>query len=199
MSVRVKVWSLVALVLMVFAAAGCGGSSPAPSPVTPSQEAGDLNALAPAAAAVKRLELQSSYRAAVVLESEGGDKIEGSFEYVAPDRFHIFIQGSIPIEMTRIGPTAYVKSAGSWQQTEPTFLPFTPEDIIRQLGTLSGRLGEAHADAGGCIPSQDGSKDTVFCLDSKGRLRTVGFRDGITKVRIDFKDFDANIEIKSPL
>jgi hypothetical protein len=179
----------------------CSGSSAGPppdSPLAPAPPRAALDGLPPALAAVQGLALEQSYRAEVQVSSEGGEKIEGRFEFAAPDRYHVFIEGGIPIEVITIGPVSYVKSGGRWQQAEPTFLPFSVHDLLVELASMAAGEPSGPGSQEGCL-AYDGPNAGEICIDSHQRVSSAQVRDGLTTASLRFVDFGSRVEIKRPI
>lgn len=214
---RKKAIPTLLLLLMLTAATACGGGSgastsdagprgatAAATPPSPPKSS-DLSGLNPVQAGVRRLAFVQSYRAAVIVDTEGGDKIEGSFEFAAPDRYHLTVGGSVPVEVVTIGADSYVKTAGRWQRVEPTFLPFSAQELIAEIDQIAAagatQAGQRDAPAGACtiykVARADGS-EAEFCAGGDGPIFTASFKDGATTVTMTFTDFDTPIEIKQP-
>jgi hypothetical protein len=192
--------SLAAPALLALTLAGCGGGAgPGPAagePLPPRSI--DPAGLNPVQSAIAHLEALSSYHATVATETEGGDRIDGSYDFVAPDRYHLKVGASIPIEVITIGHDWYVKTAGKWQKADPTFLPFSAQDLIAQLEEIAGAADWRPTEGGpGC--STYARDDDRICIRPDGPPASVVLRDGATRVRIDFSNFDARLEIKAPI
>ena len=189
----------LALVALVFCA--CGGGSPK-APVTSEPlppRSIDLTGLNEVQAGIAQLEALMSYHAKVVSDTAGGDRISGDFDFLAPDRYHLRIEGGIPVEVITIGHDPYVKTAGKWQRADPTYLPLSAQDLMAELEDLAAG-GDWTAAAGGASSCRvyAHAGDQV-CIVPDGPLQWVAFHDGATSVRIDFSDFDGRIEIKAPI
>ena len=175
-----------------------GYDAAAPQAQAAPPRSADLASLNAVQAGVQRLTTLASFRATVVIDTTGGDKIEGAFEFASPDRYHLTISGGVPLEVISIGPASYVKAGGRWQAAEPTFLPFAPRDVLAQLAAVASKAdGIAQPGAAGCVVYK--TPDAEFCVDKDGPLRRASFKDGATTVKVEFSDFDSKIEIKAPL
>jgi hypothetical protein len=201
----------VAAFLFAVTASSCGGDDPAasahkPPPGEPVVLAPTATlvpappraaALPPVEAATARLLAARGFRAAVVTDTPGGDRITGEFAFAAPDRIHVRVTSSVPFEVIIIGRASYVKAGGPWQAAEPSFLPFSVDEVMARLRDAAGAGGFSPAGAGnGCSRYQSSAAE--FCLADDDLVRTFTYHDGTTRVEVTFQDIDAAIEIRAP-
>lgn len=204
---------LIAAVLAavtVFAAA-CSGATPsteyapsseeAESPAPP--QAPDVTGLGPVEAGARRVVAAAGFRATVTVDTQGGDRIAGSFDYAYPDRYKLAIGGAIPIDVVWLGELTYVKAGDRWQAAQPTFLPFSPRELLDQVAALSAGE-EPWTSAGpseGCERYQIGSGGSALaetCVAEGEPLRWIRLMDGATTVTVTFADFGQRIDIRIP-
>jgi hypothetical protein len=198
--------TLLAMAGLAAALWGCAGPSagdarPLEAPLPPQALA--LDGLGPVEAGALRLVSAAGFRARVTVETAAGERIEGSFDYAHPDRYHLAVGGAIPVEVIWLGDVTYVESGGRWQSAAPTFLAFSPLEIVAQVQAISD--GEepwvlAGADAV-CDRYTIGSSGIILaeaCVKDGQPLAWLRLVDGPTITRVSFTDFGAGIEIRAP-
>ena len=210
---------LTFLVVTSLAVAGCGGDkktdSTADSPTAtrsaaattapatnatqaPTVTGGD----AELAALLQGMNNLKSFRATMSLEAPGAPKQDGTFEYVAPDRFHMNFAG---IEMISIGNDLYLKLGPSWtKQSGAGVTPFDAKSFASSLQNItSGSLTKGGTDSVNgqrCqIYSQTNSSgSTEFCVNNGVALRVITTASG-SKVTMILADVNQNIDIRAPI
>ncbi len=149
-----------------------------------------------------------SYRAKMTIEAQG-QKQEGTYEFVAPDRLHITmtIPGAGSIETISIGNDSYTKIGNSWTKSPgagfgASFDPKQVQSGVNDLSTAGAtKSGSDTVEGKKCDvwTLKTAASEVQYCITSDSLpLRVVSSAAG-SKVTIIFTDYNANIEIKAPI
>jgi hypothetical protein len=145
-----------------------------------------------------------SFRAAITFES-GGQKQEGSFEAVLPDRYHITLPGVG--EFISIGADSYIKVGGSWTKQPGGGLGnlFSVDDISDTIAEFEAdgvqKGGTSTVDGKRCqlYTTNDGAgASTEVCVADDLPVRIV-IKTGSETSTIVFSDIDEPIDISAPI